>query len=77
MAKSFVLWDFYLSMLLQLEVQSNLKCRIRYSYGYLAQITVPSVFTGCNLTNKNVSTAMEIKTQSIYFQFSLLLSQLS
>ena len=60
-----------------IEVQSNFKSRIRYIYGYLAQITVPSVFTGCDLTNKNLSTAMEIKTQSIYFQFSLLLSQQS
>ena len=42
------------------EVQSNFKSRIRYSYGNLTQITVPSVFTGCNLTNKKLSRAMEI-----------------
>ena len=42
-----------------LEVQSEFKNRIRYDYGYLTQITVPSVFTGCNLTNKKLSTAME------------------
>ena len=36
----------------KLEVQSNFKSRIRYSYGNLTQITVPSVFTGCNLIKK-------------------------
>ena len=32
-----------------LEVQSNFENRIRYGYGYPTKITVPSVFTGCNL----------------------------
>ena len=44
----------------KLEVQSEFENRIRYDYGYQTQITVPSVFTGCNLTNKKLSTAMEI-----------------
>ena len=32
-----------------IEVQSNFENRIRYGYGYPTKITVPSVFTGCNL----------------------------
>ena len=58
-----------------LEVQSEFKNRIRYDYGYLTQITVPSVFTGCNLTNKKLSTAMEIKTRLKVSIFSLAYSK--
>ena len=64
-----------------LEVQSNFKSRIRYSYGYLTQITVPSVFTACNLTNNRLARITEISKNKtlglgIYFQFSLFQSQL-
>ena len=60
----------------QVEVQSNFENRIRYGYGYPTKITVPSVFTGCNLTNKKLSTAMEINITISCFAWFTVLSPL-